>query len=108
VPLQLRLEEQGITTEVIDVRTIQPLDLESIVESVKRTGRLVVASDDVKSGGIGSEIAAAVAEEAFDSSDAPILRVASPNTPIPFSPTLEQAYMVNAEKIVKAAKELIG
>lgn len=49
-----------------------------------------------------------MAEEAFDSSDAPILRVASPNTPIPFSPTLEQAYMVNAEKIVKAAKELIG
>jgi pyruvate/2-oxoglutarate/acetoin dehydrogenase E1 component len=104
----VKLEEQGIMAEVIDVRTIQPLDLESIVKSVKRTGRLVVASDEVKSGGIGSEIAAAVVEEAFDSLDAPILRVASPNTPIPFSPTLEQAYMVNAEKILEATKKLIA
>ncbi len=103
-----KLEEQGIAVDVIDPRTIQPLDLETILESVKRTGRLIVASDDVKSGGIGSEIAAAVVEEAFDSLDAPILRVASSNTPIPFSPTLEQAYMPNAEKILEAAKKLIG
>jgi pyruvate/2-oxoglutarate/acetoin dehydrogenase E1 component len=103
-----KLEEQGITSDIIDPRTIQPLDLGTIVESVKRTGRLVIASDDVKSGGIGSEIAAAVVEEAFDSLDAPILRVASPNTPIPFSSTLEQSYMPNAEKILAAAKKLIG
>ncbi len=103
-----KLEEQGVTVEVIDPRTIQPLDLQTILESVKKTGRLIVASDDVKSGGIGSEIAAAVVEEGFDSLDAPIMRVASPNTPIPFSPTLEQAYMPNAEKIVIAAKKLIG
>lgn len=103
-----RLEEQGIKAEVIDPRTIQPLDLETIVESVKRTGRLIIASDDVKCGGIGSEIAAAIVEEAFDSLDAPILRVASANTPIPFSPPLEQAYMPNADKIVEAAKKLVG
>lgn len=103
-----KLEEQGISTEVIDPRTIQPLDSNTIVESVKRTGRLIIASDDVKSGGIGSEIAAIVVEEAFDSLDAPILRVASANMPIPFSPTLEQAYMPNAQKIVEAAKRLIG
>jgi pyruvate/2-oxoglutarate/acetoin dehydrogenase E1 component len=103
-----KLEEQGLLVEVIDPRTIQPLDLATILESVKRTGRLIVASDDVKSGGIGSEIAAAVVEEGFDSLDAPIVRVASPNMPIPFSPTLEQAYMPNAEKIVEAAKRLIG
>jgi len=103
-----KLEEQGFTVEIIDPRTIQPLDLTTILESVKKTGRLIVASDDVKSGGIGSEIAAAVIEKAFDSLDAPILRVASPNMPIPFSPTLEQAYMPNAEKIVEAAKRLIG
>jgi len=102
-----KLEEQGITADVIDPMTIQPLDLATILESVKKTGRLIVASDDVKSGGIGSEIAAAVVEEAFDSLDAPIMRVASPNMPIPFSPTLEQAYMPNAEKIVEAAKKLI-
>ncbi len=103
-----KLEEQGITVDVIDPRTIQPLDLKTIVESVKKTGRLIIASDDVKSGGIGSEIAAAVIEEAFDSLDAPILRVASADMPIPFSPTLEQAYMPNAEKILQAAKKLVG
>lgn len=103
-----RLEEQGITTEVIDPMTLQPLDLDSIVESVKKTGRLIIASDDVKSGGIGSEIAALVAESAFDSLDAPILRVASADMPIPFSPTLEQAYMPDAEKILQAAKRILG
>ena len=103
-----KLEEQGITAEVIDPRTIQPLDSNTIVESVKKTGRLIVASDDVKSGGIGSEIAAIVVEEAFDSLDAPILRVASADMPIPFSPPLEQAYMANAQKIMEAAKRLIG
>jgi pyruvate/2-oxoglutarate/acetoin dehydrogenase E1 component len=103
-----KLEEQGITADIIDPRTIQPLDLTTILESVKKTGRLIVASDDVKCGGIGSEIAAQVVEEAFDSLDAPILRVAAPDMPIPFSPTLEQAYMPNAHKIIEAAKKLIG
>jgi pyruvate/2-oxoglutarate/acetoin dehydrogenase E1 component len=103
-----KLEEQGVKAEVIDPRTIQPLDLKTIVDSVKKTGRLIVASDDVKSGGVGSEIAASVVETAFDSLDAPILRVSSPDLPIPFSPPLEQAYMVNAQKIIDAAKTLIG
>ena len=104
----MKLEEQGITADVIDPRTIQPLDLATILESVRKTGRLIIASDDVKCGGIGSEIAAQVVEEAFDSLDAPILRVASPDMPIPFSPTLEQTYMPNAQKIIEAAKKLIG
>jgi len=104
----MKLEEQGITADVIDPRTIQPLDLATILESVRKTGRLIIASDDVKCGGIGSEIAAQVVEEAFDSLDAPILRVASPDMPIPFSPSLEQAYMPNAQKIIEAAKKLIG
>jgi pyruvate/2-oxoglutarate/acetoin dehydrogenase E1 component len=103
-----KLEEQGIGAEVIDLRTIQPLDMATIVNSVKRTGRLIIASDDVKSGGIGSEIAARMVEEAFDLLDAPILRVACADMPIPFSQTLEQAYMPNAEKIVKAAKKLFA
>ncbi|MGB9023025.1 MAG: alpha-ketoacid dehydrogenase subunit beta [Candidatus Bathyarchaeia archaeon] len=103
-----KLEEQGVSAEVIDPRTIQPLDKNTIVESVKKTGRLIIASDDVKSGGIGSEISAIVVEEAFDSLDAPILRVASADMPIPFSPPLEQAYMPNAQKIMEAAKKLIG
>lgn len=103
-----KLEEQGVRAEVIDPRTIQPLDSRTIVESVKKTGRLIIASDDVKSGGIGSEIAAVIVEEAFDSLDAPILRVESADMPIPFSPSLEQSYMPNAQKIIEAAKRLIG
>jgi len=103
-----KLEEHGVTADVIDPRTIQPLDLATIVNSVKKTGRLIIASDDVKCGGIGSEVAARIVEEAFDSLDAPILRVAAPDMPIPFSPTLEQAYMPNARKIIEAAKRLIG
>jgi pyruvate/2-oxoglutarate/acetoin dehydrogenase E1 component len=103
-----KLEEQGVAAEVIDPRTIQPLDLNTIVESVKKTGRLIIASDDVRSGGIGSEIAARVVEEAFDSLDAPILRVASADMPIPFSPSLEQAYMPSAQKIMDAVKRLVG
>jgi len=103
-----KLEEKGVSAEVIDVRTLQPLDLKTIVESVKRTSRLIIASDDIKTGGVGSEISAAVIENAFDYLDAPIMRVACPDTPIPFSPPLEQQYMPNADKIVQAADQIIG
>jgi len=103
-----KLEEKGVSAEVIDVRTLQPLDLDTIVESVKRTSRLVIASDDVKSGGVGSEISAAVMESAFDYLDAPIMRVGCPEIPIPFSPSLEQMYMPNADKIVQAVDGIMG
>jgi len=103
-----KLEEKGVSAEVIDVRTLQPLDLNTIVESVKRTSRLVIASDDVKSGGVGSEISAAVMESAFDYLDAPIMRVGCPEIPVPFSPSLEQMYMPNADKIVQAVDGIMG
>jgi pyruvate/2-oxoglutarate/acetoin dehydrogenase E1 component len=103
-----KLEQAGISAEVIDVRTLQPLDLTTIVESVKRTSRMVVASDDVKTGGVGAEISASVTENAFGYLDAPIARIACPDTPIPFSPPLEQSYMPNADKIVETVKAIIG
>lgn len=103
-----KLEEKGVSAEVIDVRTLQPLDLNTIVKSVKRTSRLVIASDDVKSGGVGSEISAAVMESAFDYLDAPIMRVGCPDIPVPFSPSLEQMYMPNADKIVQAVDGIMG
>jgi pyruvate/2-oxoglutarate/acetoin dehydrogenase E1 component len=103
-----KLEETGVSAEVVDVRTLQPLDLETIVDSVKRTSRMVVACDDVKAGGVGSEISAAVLESAFDYLDAPILRVACPEMPVPFSPTLEQMYMPSADKIVQAVSQIMG
>jgi len=103
-----KLEDRDVSAEVIDVRTLQPLDLDAIVESVKRTSRLVIASDDVKRGGVGGEISASVTEAAFDYLDAPIIRVACPDTPIPFSPQLEQLYMPNAESVVKAVDTVLG
>jgi len=101
------LKEQGIDAEVLDPRTIQPLDIETIVGSLKKTGRLVIAEDDSKKGGVGAEIAASIAERAIDYLDAPIVRVAAPDIPIPFSPSLEQEYMPNKEKIVEAVKSLV-
>lgn len=103
-----KLEQKGVSAEVIDIRTLQPLDLDTIVDSVKRTSRLVIASDDVVTGGVGSEISAAVLESCFDYLDAPIKRVGCPEIPVPFSPTLEQMYMPNADKIVQAVEQALG
>ncbi len=102
------LEEVGISAEVVDPRTISPLDTETIVASVKKTGRLVVAHEAVKGFGIGAEIAAVVAEEALDYLDAPIKRIGLPSAPIPFSPTLEKALLPTADHIVRAAREACG
>lgn len=102
------LKEQGTSAEVLDPRTIQPLDLETIIKSIKKTGRAIIAEDDCKSGGVGAEIAARMIEEAFDYLDAPIIRVASPDMPIPFSPSLEQEYMPNRDKVIAAIQSLLG
>ena len=102
-----RLEKDGISAEVIDVRTLQPLDLNTIIESVKRTSKLIIACDDVKTGGVGAEISASINENAFDYLDAPIKRVECPATPVPFSPPLEQLYMPNADRVIEAVKEII-
>jgi len=101
------LSEQGIKAEVIDPRTIVPLDKKAIINSVKKTGRLAIASEDCKTAGVSAEIAALVAEEALDYLDAPIKRVAEPDTPIPFSPPLEQFVIPNEKSIIKAVKEIV-
>jgi acetoin:2,6-dichlorophenolindophenol oxidoreductase subunit beta len=96
--------EDGIEAEVIDPRTLVPLDLDAIVESVKRTGRLVVAHEAVEHGGFGAEIAAQVQGAAFDFLDAPVGRVGAPFSPIPFSPPLEDAYLPGSDEIVAAVQ----
>jgi len=103
-----KLADEGISAEVIDIRTLQPFDVNTVVESVKRTSRLVIACDDVKRGGVGAEISASITETCFDYLDAPIARVACPDTPIPFSPSLEQQYMPNADRVVQAVRALLG
>lgn len=100
------LEAEGISVEVVDPRTLAPLDKHTIIGSVKKTGRLVVVSEDCKTAGVSAEIAAVVAEEAIDYLDAPIKRVAEPDTPIPFSPPLEQYVIPNEKSVIKAVKEI--
>ena len=96
------LATDGIEAEVIDPRTLVPLDLDAIVASVGRTGRLVVAHEAVLHGGFGAEITAQVQAAAFDHLDAPVQRVGAPFAPIPFSPPLEDAYLPGAAAIVEA------
>jgi pyruvate/2-oxoglutarate/acetoin dehydrogenase E1 component len=101
------LAQEGVNIEVIDPRTLTPLDKTTIVKSVKKTGRVVVVSEDCKTTGVSAEIAAVIAEEAIDYLDAPIKRVTGADTPIPFSPTLEQFVIPNEKSIVKAVKEVV-
>jgi pyruvate/2-oxoglutarate/acetoin dehydrogenase E1 component len=100
------LAKEGIEAEVIDLRTLLPLDRETILASVKKTNRLLVVHEDTRTGGIAGEIAAIVCEEAFGYLDAPISRVTALDTPVPYSPPLEERFLPNAEKVVAAAREL--
>lgn len=102
------LEEEGVSVEVIDPRTIVPLDKETIVDSVKKTGKLITAEYSHKRGGVGAEISAIIMEEAFDYLDAPVLRVASPDIPVPVSPPLERLTMPDVEDIISTARKIIG
>ena len=101
-----KLSNEGIDCELINPRTVQPLDIDLIVESVSKTGHLVIVHEAVRFGGIGAEIAAQIQEQAFDYLDAPIERVAAPFSPIPFSPALEKQYIPDAERIVAGIKNL--
>jgi acetoin:2,6-dichlorophenolindophenol oxidoreductase subunit beta len=100
------LAAEGISVEVVDLRTIVPLDKEAVFQSVAKTHRLVIAHEAVRTAGFGAEIAALVADEGFDLLDAPIKRVTAPDTPVPFSPVLEAAYVPNAQKIADAVRSL--
>jgi 2-oxoisovalerate dehydrogenase E1 component beta subunit len=101
-----QLAKEGIDVEVIDLRTLLPLDRDAIITSVKKTNKLLVVHEDTKTGGIAGEIAAIVCEGAFEDLDGPIARVTAIDTPVPYSPTLEEYFMPNTEKVVAAAREL--
>jgi pyruvate dehydrogenase E1 component beta subunit len=98
--------KEGIEIEVVDPRTLQPLDKESILESVKKTGRLIVADEGPVTCGVASEVSAIVAEEAIEHLHAPILRVGSPDTPVPFSPPLEKMYIPDEEDVREAVHKM--
>jgi pyruvate/2-oxoglutarate/acetoin dehydrogenase E1 component len=101
------LAKQGISAEVIDPRTLVPLDKKTLLDSVKKTGRLVLVTEETKTGATTAEIAAIVQEEAFDWLDAPIKRVNAPDTPVPFSPPLEQVFIPDKDRIISAVREIV-
>ena len=101
------LEKDGISVEIVDPRTLVPLDKETIINSVKKTGRVVIVTEDCKTAGVSAEIAAVIAEEALDYLDAPVKRVANPDVPIPFSPPLESFVIPDEKRIIQAVKEVV-
>lgn len=100
------LAPRGISVEVIDPRTLSPLDMDTILASVRKTSRAVVAHEAVRQGGIGAEIAARISDEAFDYLDAPVKRIGAPFTPVPFAPELEQLYLPGKAELVQAIGEI--
>ena len=105
--LAAEMEKEGVSIEVVDPRSLKPLDKETIFNSVKKTGKLVVADEGWLYCGMASEIAATVAEEMFDYLDAPIIRIGSPDAPCPFSPPLENAYIPGINQLRDAVKKII-
>jgi pyruvate dehydrogenase E1 component beta subunit len=103
-----KLAENGISAEVVDPRTLVPLDIETIIGSVEKTHALVIVHEAVKQCGFGAEIAAQVAEQAFDYLDAPITRIGAPFTPVPFSAPLEQAFIPNEDDIIRTVRTIRG
>ena len=99
-------ERDGTSVEVLDLRTITPWDRTAVLSSVARTAKLLVLHEDTRTAGFGAEIAATVAEEAFELLDAPILRVAAPDTPVPFSPPLEKAFIPQVDDVLRAIDRL--
>ena len=102
------LEARGVSAEVIDLRSLAPLDMDRVVESVRKTNRLVVAHEAVRQGGLGAEIAAQAQEAAFDWLDAPVARVGAPFAPMPASPALEDSFVPGSDAIVSVVERLLG
>jgi pyruvate dehydrogenase E1 component beta subunit len=103
-----QLAAEGISAEVIDVRSLSPIDYETIGESVRKTGRVVIVEEGPKTGGVSAEICAGIMERFGDYLQAPVIRVASADVPVPFTPILENAYRPDAARIAQACRDLIG
>ena len=103
------LESEGLDIEILDLRTVRPLDTEAIINTSKKTGKILIVHEDSKALGIGAEVSAIISESAFEYLDAPVTRLAGPEVPaMPFSPPLEDLYMVNTEKILNSLRQLAG
>jgi 2-oxoisovalerate dehydrogenase E1 component beta subunit len=101
-----QLEEDGVSVEIVDLRSIVPWDKQAVLASAEKTSKVLVLHEDTRTGGFGAEIVATIAEEAFESLDAPIKRIAAPDTPVPFSPPLEKAFIPQVEDVAAGLREL--
>ena len=100
------LAQEDIDTEVVDLRTLMPLDRQAVLATAKKTGKVILLHEDTLTGGLGGELAGIIGEHAFEHLDGPIVRIAPPDTPVPYSPPLEKAFLPNAEKVVEKARWL--
>ncbi len=101
-----QLDDDGVSVEIVDLRTIIPWDREAVLASAHKTSKVMVLHEDTRTGGFGAEIAATIAEDAFEHLDAPIKRIAAPDTPVPFSPPLERAFIPQVEDVAAGLREL--
>src|SRR5215212_2020860 len=101
-----QLDEDGVSVEILDLRTIIPWDRQAVLDSARKTSKVMVLHEDTRTGGFGAEIAATIAEEAFENLDGPVKRITAPDTPVPFSPPLEKAFIPQVEDVVAGLKEL--
>jgi 2-oxoisovalerate dehydrogenase E1 component beta subunit len=100
------LEKDGLSLEVVDLRTLLPYDEEAVLASVRKCNKVILLHEDTRTGGMAGELAALIAEKAFEDLDGPIMRITAPDTPVPFSPPLEEYFLPNARKVVEAARKL--
>jgi 2-oxoisovalerate dehydrogenase E1 component beta subunit len=101
-----KLAEEGASVEVVDLRTLVPLDRDTVCESVRKTSKVLLLHEDTRTGGMAGELAATITETVWEYLDGPILRVTAPDTPVPYSPPLEEAFLPNCGKVVEKAREL--
>ena len=101
-----QLEGDGVSVEILDLRTLIPWDRKAVLDSAQKTSKVLVLHEDTRTGGFGGEIAATIAEEAFEHLDAPIRRIAAPDSPVPFSPPLEKAYIPQVEDVAAGIRQL--
>src|SRR3990172_4576929 len=101
-----QLEKEGISLEVVDLRTLVPYDEKTVLSSVRKCSKVILLHEDTRTGGMAGEPAALIAEQAFEDLDGPIIRITAPDTPVPFSPPLEEYFLPNAQKVVEAARRL--
>ena len=101
-----QLEQEDVSVEIVDLRTVMPWDREAVLASARKCSKVLVLHEDTRTGGFGAEIAATIAEEAFEDLDAPVKRIAAPDSPVPFAPVLEKAYIPQVEDVVAGLRDL--